>query len=573
MVSEKSIWYALTYYRLSKDDCMDKDSGNTSDQQGNQQYSGKESNSIMNQRKLIQEFISGSEDIIFVEEFFDDGFTGTNFDRPSFKRLMNEVRNGRINCVIVKDLSRFGRNYIEVGNYLEKIFPFMGIRFISVVDSLDSFVNPGQMNTVVVPFKNMLNDAYCQDVSNKVRHALDDRRRSGKFVGSFCAYGFIKDKEHKGELLVDRTVSQVIQNIYQWFLEGEPVLAIARKLNDMGVLTPMEYKKQSGSNYRNPYCEVEGTAVWGYTSVKKILTNRMYCGDLVQGMKRMASYKIKKALTVPKDEWIICENHHEAIVSREDFDRVQQIFDASERQTVKKSESSLLAGFMRCADCGMAMSYCNNHGHRYYICSKYARATKRLCTRHSVRVEHIEKAVLEAIRAQIAIAVEVDALFQALEKDAVTQRQSDRLKELICRKENEIRGLTRNKEDLYMDWKDEILSREEYISMKQNYDEKIDSAQKEIQVLNAKAEEQREIEEVCYNDFVLSFIKHRNIEYLTREVLLELIDTIYVHEDKRISIKFRFRDELAKCREILGQNVLELREKSGFCCLNAMNQI
>ena len=460
-----------------------------------------------------------------------------------------------------------------MGNYLEKIFPFMGIRFISVVDSLDSFVNPGQMNTVVVPFKNMLNDAYCQDVSNKVRHALDDRRRSGKFVGSFCAYGFIKDKEHKGELLVDRTVSQVIQNIYQWFLEGEPVLAIARKLNDMGVLTPMEYKKQSGSNYRNPYCEVEGTAVWGYTSVKKILTNRMYCGDLVQGMKRMASYKIKKALTVPKDEWIICENHHEAIVSREDFDRVQQIFDASERQTVKKSESSLLAGFMRCADCGMAMSYCNNHGHRYYICSKYARATKRLCTRHSVRVEHIEKAVLEAIRAQIAIAVEVDALFQALEKDAVTQRQSDRLKELICRKENEIRGLTRNKEDLYMDWKDEILSREEYISMKQNYDEKIDSAQKEIQVLNAKAEEQREIEEVCYNDFVLSFIKHRNIEYLTREVLLELIDTIYVHEDKRISIKFRFRDELAKCREILGQNVLELREKSGFCCLNAMNQI
>ncbi len=549
-------WQAGLYIRLSHDD-GDKD----------------ESNSVQSQRLILQEHLEKLLDVSVVDQFVDDGFTGTNFDRPSFKRLMNEVRNGRINCVIVKDLSRFGRNYIEVGNYLEKIFPFMGIRFISVVDSLDSFVNPGQMNTVVVPFKNMLNDAYCQDVSNKVRHALDDRRRSGKFVGSFCAYGFIKDKEHKGELLVDRTVSQVIQNIYQWFLEGEPVLAIARKLNDMGVLTPMEYKKQSGSNYRNPYCEVEGTAVWGYTSVKKILTNRMYCGDLVQGMKRMASYKIKKALIVPKDEWIICENHHEAIVSREDFDRVQQIFDASERQTVKKSESSLLAGFMRCADCGMAMSYCNNHGHRYYICSKYARATKRLCTRHSVRVEHIEKAVLEAIRAQIAIAVEVDALFQALEKDAVTQRQSDRLKELICRKENEIRGLTRNKEDLYMDWKDEILSREEYISMKQNYDEKIDSAQKEIQVLNAKAEEQREIEEVCYNDFVLSFIKHRNIEYLTREVLLELIDTIYVHEDKRISIKFRFRDELAKCREILGQNVLELREKSGFCCLNAMNQI
>ena len=549
-------WQAGLYIRLSHDD-GDKD----------------ESNSVQRQRLILQEHLEKLLDVSVVDQFVDDGFTGTNFDRPSFKRLMNEVRNGRINCVIVKDLSRFGRNYIEVGNYLEKIFPFMGIRFISVVDSLDSFVNPGQMNTVVVPFKNMLNDAYCQDVSNKVRHALDDRRRSGKFVGSFCAYGFIKDKKHKGDLLVDRTVSQVIQNIYQWFLEGEPVLAIARKLNDMGVLTPMEYKKQSGSNYRNPYCEVEGTAVWGYTSVKKILTNRMYCGDLVQGMKRMASYKIKKALTVPKDEWIICENHHEAIVSREDFDRVQQIFDASERQTVKKSESSLFAGFMRCADCGMAMSYCNNHGHRYYICSKYARATKRLCTRHSVRVEHIEKAVLEAIRAQIAIAVEVDALFQALEKDAVTQRQSDRLKELICRKENEIRGLTRNKEDLYMDWKDEILSREEYISMKQNYDEKIDSAQKEIQVLNAKAEEQREIEEVCYNDFVLSFIKHRNIEYLTREVLLELIDTIYVHEDKRISIKFRFRDELAKCQEMLGKNVLKSGEKSGFCCLKAINQI
>ena len=543
-------WTAGLYIRLSRED-GDKD----------------ESNSVSNQRMLLREYSVKLPDVEVADYFIDDGFTGTNFDRPGFKRLMNEVRSGRINCVIVKDLSRFGRNYIEVGNYLEKIFPFMGIRFISVVDSLDSFANPGQMNTVIVPFKNMLNDAYCQDVSNKVRQSLDNRRRSGKFVGSFCTYGFIKDKEHKGELLVDRAVSQVVQNIYQWFLEGEAVLSIARKLNDMGVLTPMEYKKQSGSNYRNPKCEVEGSAVWGYTSVKRILTNRMYCGDLVQGIKRVASYKIKKALVVPKDEWIICENHHEAIVSREDFDRVQQIFDASRRQTVKKSEPSLFAGFMRCADCGMIMSYCNNHGRKYYVCSKYAKATKRLCTRHSVRVEYIEKAVLEAIRAQVSIAVEVDALFQELKKDAVTQKQSDRLKELICRKEGDIRGWTRNKEDLYVDWKDEILSLEEYISIKQNYDEKIESAQKEIQALHVKAEEQKEIEDVYVNDFVMSFIKHRNIEYLTREVLLELVDTIYVHEDKRISIKFRFRDELAKCWEILEPNVTGFREKSAFCSI------
>lgn len=538
-------WMAGLYIRLSRED-GDKD----------------ESDSVSNQRMLLREYSAKLPDVEVADYFIDDGWTGTNFERPGFIRLMEQIKAGSLNCVIVKDLSRFGRNYIEVGNYLEQIFPFMGVRFISIADSLDSYGNPGQMNTILVPFKNLINDEYCRDISNKVRSSLDSRRRSGKFIGSFSAYGYVKDPDNKGELLVDETVAPIVKNIYEWFLDGLGAITIAKKLNNMGIPSPSEYKKMCGLHYKVSDSSVKGPVMWGYSAVKRILQNRMYCGDLVQGVMRVTSYKVKKLQRVPEDEWMVCENHHEGIVDRETFDKVQRIFDTDTRMTQEQGRITMLGGFMRCADCGRAMNrHKNVHSYgtyHYFVCSTYKKVSKNVCSRHSIRADYVENAVLEAIQAQVAMAVKIDEVFQELEKNEKTKTNTVMLDGLLTGKEREIEKLSRIKEDLYMDWKSNILSKEEFISMKQRYTEDIERMQDEVLTLREEIKKQSDMKNFRCNNFVESFKKHQNIEYLTREVLLELVDTIYVHEGKKITIKFRFRDELQRCRELLELNDLDL---------------
>lgn len=538
-------WMAGLYIRLSRED-GDKD----------------ESDSVSNQRMLLREYSAKLPDVEVADYFIDDGWTGTNFERPGFIRLMEQIKAGSLNCVIVKDLSRFGRNYIEVGNYLEQIFPFMGVRFISIADSLDSYGNPGQMNTILVPFKNLINDEYCRDISNKVRSSLDSRRRSGKFIGSFSAYGYVKDPDNKGELLVDETVAPIVKNIYEWFLDGLGAITIAKKLNNMGIPSPSEYKKMCGLHYKVSDSSVKGPVMWGYSAVKRILQNRMYCGDLVQGVMRVTSYKVKKLQRVPEDEWMVCENHHEGIVDRETFDKVQRIFDTDTRMTQEQGRITMLGGFMRCADCGRAMNrHKNVHSYgtyHYFVCSTYKKVSKNVCSRHSIRADYVENAVLEAIQAQVAMAVKIDEVFQELEKNEKTKTNTVMLDGLLTGKEREIEKLSRIKEDLYMDWKSNILSKEEFISMKQRYTEDIERMQDEVLTLREEIKKQSDMKNFRCNNFVESFKKHQNIEYLTREVLLELVDTIYVHEGKKITIKFRFRDELQRCRELLELNNLDL---------------
>lgn len=538
-------WMAGLYIRLSRED-GDKD----------------ESDSVSNQRMLLREYSAKLPDVEVADYFIDDGWTGTNFERPGFIRLMEQIKDGSLNCIIVKDLSRFGRNYIEVGNYLEQIFPFMGVRFISIADSLDSYGNPGQMNTIMVPFKNLINDEYCRDISNKVRSSLDSRRRSGKFIGSFSAYGYVKDPDNKGELLVDETVAPIVKNIYEWFLDGLGAITIAKKLNDMGIPSPSEYKKMCGLHYKVSDSSVKGPVMWGYSAVKRILQNRMYCGDLVQGVMRVTSYKVKKLQRVPEDEWMVCENHHEGIVDRETFDKVQRIFDTDTRMTQEQGRVTMLGGFMRCADCGRAMNrHKNVHSYgtyHYFVCSTYKKVSKNVCSRHSIRADYVENAVLEAIQAQVAMAVKIDEVFQELGKNEKTKTNTVMLDGLLDGKEREIEKLSRIKEELYMDWKSNILSKEEFISMKQRYTEDIERMQDEVLRLREEIKKQSDMKNFRCNNFVESFKKHQNIEYLTREVLLELVDTIYVHEGKKITIKFRFRDELQRCRELLELNDLDL---------------
>lgn len=541
--TNSQLWSAALYIRLSRED-GDKE----------------ESDSVVNQKALLTEYAENMEDVTIVDYFTDDGWSGTNFQRPAFERMMKCIKEGTINCVIVKDLSRFGRNYIEVGNYIEQIFPFMGIRFISVSDSLDSVKSPGQMNTIMVPFKNLINDEYCRDISNKVRSSLDNKRRAGKFVGAFCSYGYKKDPENKGHLIIDEEVAPVVRKIYRWFLDGHGVITIAKKLNELGIPSPAEYKRLKGANYKSPATVVEGPKLWGYNSVKRILVHRMYCGDLVQGTRRTTSYKVSSLKNVPKNEWYVTENAHEGIVSKQMFEEVQRIFRSDTRVSPPKGERTLFAGMVRCADCGRAMNrHVNNHSYgtyQYYICSSYKKMSTNVCTRHTMRQDKLEKAVLEAIRIQVSQAVEIDDVIKELQKSKKRIKRKDNLKALLLAKEQEINKYVHLRDGLYDDWKCGILTKEEYLSNKKRYVEQIEKRKNEIAALQEQDSKEEEMASLKKNEFVESFIKYRNIEYLTREVLLELVEQILVHEGGEITVQFRFCEEWNRCKELLKDKVV-----------------
>ena len=284
-----------------------------------------ESNSIGNQRELIRDFAAERPGLHLIEEYADDGYTGTNFERPGFKRMMEDIKSGKINCIIVKDLSRLGRNYIEMGKYLEQIFPMMGIRFIAINDNYDNAnTESSDSDSIVVPFKNLLNDSYCRDISIKVRSQLDMKRRKGEFIGGYAIYGYCKDKRNKNRLVVDEYAADIVRSIYRRKLEGMSAQAIAEQLNSENVLAPSEYKRLCGLNYHSGF--KAGThAKWQAIQVLRILKNEVYTGTMVQGRRQKINYKIKKIRDVEESGWIRVPNMHEAIIPQKLFDTVQEV--------------------------------------------------------------------------------------------------------------------------------------------------------------------------------------------------------------------------------------------------------
>lgn len=388
----------------------------------------RESNSITSQKTLLEEFIYEHEDLVVYDTYIDDGYTGTDFDRPGFQRLLRDMQNGNINCVIVKDLSRLGRNYIEVGNYIEQIFPLFNIRFIAVNDNVDSFQNPASTNTILIPFKNLINDEYCRDTSIKIRSALNGRKKKGEFVGAFPAYGYQKSKEDHHKLVIDKEAAKVVRNIFEWTAyEGLGKLAICHRLNDMGILNPTGYKKKKlNQNYYNGKIEVRDNA-WCPSTIRNILKNDIYIGNVTQGKRRVKSYKIHKVEKVPEEEWITIENMHEPIIEKELFEKVQNM-NQKDTRVQKNGTLSMWAGILKCADCGRAMhkKYCKNKTgavYEYYICGTYRKKSNQLCTKHTIKIEELEETVLKVIQMQLNMFLDIEKVFQEI--DQIKNKQSD----------------------------------------------------------------------------------------------------------------------------------------------------
>ena len=325
------IYHAAIYVRLSKED-------------GDISSSAKlESNSISNQKALILDFLKDKKDIEVVSVRVDDGYLGSNFERPAFQAMLEDIRRGIVDCVVVKDLSRFGREYIDSGKYIERLFPALGVRFIAINDNYDSLKGKNQADEIIIPFKNLINDAYCRDISIKIRSNLEIKRKKGECVTPFVAFGYRKTKTDKHKLEIDPSAGSVVQDIFKMKLQGMSQDAIANRLNELGILSPFEYKISNGSRYETGFRQKE-QALWSSVTVRRILENEVYIGNLVQGKRTTPNHKVKQTYVKPEDDWIRIEKNHEPLVSDRDFEIVQRLLGMDTHTSPDQKQVYLLSG-------------------------------------------------------------------------------------------------------------------------------------------------------------------------------------------------------------------------------------
>lgn len=533
-------WRLGIYIRLSKEDLK----------------KGKDdSNSVKNQRDLLNDFYRRNiDEFESITEYVDDGHTGTDANREDFQRLLADVMSGKINCVIVKDLSRFARNYSDAGSLIDNLFVQMGVRFISLAENVDSYKNPDSVSNIIVPITNVMNDNYCYQTSKKIRQVFDYKRRNGQYIGAFAPYGYVKHPKDKHRLIVDPDAAENVKLIFTMLIQGSSKRAIALYLNEHGVPSPSAYKVQKGlpvstRGYDDP--------MWGVRMIHSILTNPTYTGDLAQGRSRAKSYKVHQIEAVPREEWVEVAGTHEAIIDYETFDKVQALLQRDTRTSPKGREVHLFSGFLKCADCGRAITRCvGKNNNVYYSCSTYKNRSRTACTMHSIKHERLEAAVLFAVQHQVHLAVSYSEIVTQINSAPIKKSQSYRLDDLIAAKERELTKITRYKQSLYQDWKDGEITQQEYRDMKADYERQTSDISAVLTRLNA---ERAELANGVDNEHpaLVAFMKYQNIEALNREILVELVDYIKVYENGNISVKFKFADELRKIAEYIEINTTE----------------
>lgn len=502
-----------------------------------------ESDSICNQKELVADY-ARLKDVQIVQEYVDDGYSGTSFERPAFQRMMEDIKKKKINCIIVKDLSRLGRNYIETGKYLEKIFPFLGVRFIAVNDHYDSEGQSGESDQIIIPFKNLINDAYCRDISVKIRSQLDVKRKNGKFIGSFAAYGYLKDPADKNHLVIDEIAAEIVRTIFGLKLNGFSAGRIAARLDSMNILPPFEYKKMCGLNFSSGFRSGKN-AGWSVSSVKRILGNELYTGTMVQGKNRKINYKINQNRPVNEAEWIRVASTHDAIIPLQVFHTVQRLAELDTRTAPDSDCVYLFSGFLRCCDCGQNMvrrvTTKNGKKYCYYHCSTYKRGDG--CSSHNISEEKLLESVLSAIRKQAQLLTEADEILNKIDRLQQERFGMQSINAKLSLLTQEIERYRELKAKVYQDMLDGLVSCDEFKDINAQFTEKLD-------VVNAALKEMEKRKETLlshensFRPWMAYFREYENIELLDRKIVATMIDHIVVFGADRIEIHFRYEDEM-----------------------------
>lgn len=528
----KKIYKTAAYVRLSVED------------------SGKPgADTIEGQKALLTSYIEQQSDLELVSLFCDNGRTGTDFDRPQFEKMMEEVRKGRVNCIVVKDLSRFGRNYKETGNYLERIFPFLGVRFIAVNDNFDTLTAERTQDGYIVPLKNLINEVYSKDISKKIDAALTIKQQRGEFIGAWAPYGYRKDPNDKHHLIINEETAPTVRQIFKWRLEGISVVQISRKLNDAGILSPSAYLYATGEVKTEKYKGV----LWHTQIIKTILAHPVYIGHMVQGRKKQSFYEGKRQAHVDEADWIIVRNTHEPIIDDETYEAVQQI--AQQRKTeyherlgkfshLEHSEN-LLQKLVWCPNCKRPMVRYKNvsHGQKLwytYICPGHADDPAR-CSFVSIREEDVVEVVFSTLQAQIAIAADLEEVIKKLNAEPGFRRQRN---DANSKLEAARRTLKRSQslyDSLYQNYVEQLMSEQEYVTLKARYKAEAEEAQRLIGVLEQEQHESKVY--TAENRFLTEFRAFMGTDKLTKEMASALVERIYVDADRNMDIHLRYRDE------------------------------
>ena len=507
------------YIRLSRDD------GNI------------ESDSIVSQRSLLNQYVKENNYNV-IDEYVDDGFTGTNFDRPDFKRMIKDIEIGKINMIITKDMSRLGRDYIGTGELIEKYFPNNNIRYIAINDGIDTFID--NTNNDIAPFKAIMNDMYAKDISKKVKTSLHSRMKDGLYVSGRCPFGYMKDPNNKNHLIINEEQAKTVRLIFDLALKGSTYHFIAGELTKRKIKTPASYYNYVWNTKCRSKCISQEQGVWVDTTIKAILTNGIYVGDSVQGKTKKINYKLKKTVKNNPDDYIIASNTHEAIIDRETFNYVQTLLPKNVKRPEKK-RFYLLDGLLYCADCKhrITVRYQNKTGRSYTTCDYYRAYSKyHVCTTHTNNYEILESVILDNIK---------DVCHKYLDKNKIKDYIGNidfvdntlKLKKQIESLEITNNKLTENLDKTYMDMLKGIIDEEQYIRVSENLKREIENNESSIDNLKNQNQESSKIDNQKIEEYISEFL---SLENPTRELIINLVEKIYIYQDKKIDIIFTFKN-------------------------------
>ena len=533
-------WNIAIYIRLSREDGSED-----------------ESKSITEQKKMLEEYVLSyftNDNYMVFDYYIDDGQTGTDDTRIDFTRMIEDMNQGKINCIICKTLSRAFRNYADQGKYLEEIFPRKGIRFISMSNPhVDSHTDiEAIQNGMEIPINGLMNDRYAAKTSADIRRTFDAKRRRGEFIGGFAPYGYIKDSNNKNKLILDEDVASVVKDIFEWYVnDGFSHSGIAIKLNSLNIPNPTDYKtKVQKLNYRNAKSNVND-GLWSQKTISSILKNEMYIGHMIQGRQRIVSYKVHNAISVPEEEWYRVEDTHEAIIDKEMFNKARELQKRDTRTVAGPRKVYLFSGYFRCADCKKALRRRANEKHTYYYCR--TKIDKGVCDKNAIREDVLYPAVLGAVRLQIKMVESMSEIVRGINEKPQKKTISDRLIKQLDITKKEHQRLSMASEGLYIDYKTEILSKNDYLKMKKSFDSQLCRLKESIDLINEEMETLGKGVEIS-DPYLTAFMKHKDIDTLSRGIVVELIDCIYLHKDGSLTIDFNFSDELKRIADYIENN-------------------
>ena len=490
-----------------------------------------ESESVQNQRTLLMQYLTQNK-LNFVAEYVDDGVSGTSFDRPSFNRMIADIEAGKINMVVTKDLSRLGRDYIMSGYYTEKYFPEHSIRFIAILDNIDTAFDSS--NNDIAPFKSILNEMYAKDISKKINSVLQSKRDLGQYLGT-APYGYKKDPENKYHLIIDDEAAEVVRLIYKKYLEGFGTMQIADYLTNAKIPIPSDYTKRKRGVRSLTY------GYWQQSTVRFILSNEVYTGTIVQGKRKKVSFKSKKFIDLPEEDWIKVEDMHEAIISKEDFARAKKIIEATKGSRVVQNDY-LFKGLIRCFDCKgyIGIRTPDKNGNIYGRCQRYGRFGKfDVCSPHNFNYQVFEEQMINVLREVFKEYKDKKRLEEIVKlsknkkvKKIDFQKQIDSYNEAIEKEKTKL-------EVMYEDRLNGIISLEDYMKNANKIKEAVKQYEQTIKELEANLKgEKITPKEDKLDNLIDEFL---NMEKPTKEIIREFINKIEIHEDKQVDVYFNFK--------------------------------